>query len=58
MISLSLQKMKNRVNKKMRDLNIKKAFEREISLATRIIKDERKYTRKTKHKKGHYENEK
>lgn len=50
--------MKNRVNKKMRDLNIKKAFEREISLATRIIKDKRKYTRKTKHKRGHYENEK
>ena len=49
--------MKARI-KKMRDLNIKKAFEREISLATRIIKDKRKYTRKTKHKGEHYGNEK
>lgn len=38
------------MKRKIRDLNIKKAFEREISLATRIVKDKRKYTRKIKHK--------
>lgn len=42
--------MKKQIKHKTRDLNIKKAFEREISLATRAIKDKRKYTRKTKHK--------
>lgn len=42
--------MKKQINRKVRDLNIKKSFAREISLATRTIKDKRKYTRKTKHK--------
>ena len=38
------------MKRKIRDLNIKKSFEREISLATRVVKDKRKYTRKIKHK--------
>ena len=42
--------MEKQIKHKMRDLNIKKSFAREISLATRTIKDKRKYTRKTKHK--------
>lgn len=45
-----MKKQVKRKMRKMRNLNIKKSFAREISLATRTIKDKRKYMRKTKHK--------
>jgi hypothetical protein len=34
----------------MRDLNILKSYQREINLKTKVIKDKKKYSRKTKHK--------
>jgi hypothetical protein len=34
----------------MKDLNIKKSFEKEINLSTRIVKSKKKYKRKIKHK--------
>ena len=35
---------------KPRDLNIMKAFKRELDLRTKSIKDKKKYSRKAKHK--------
>lgn len=35
----------------MRDFNIKKAYTREISLNTKVVKSKKHYTRKLKHKK-------
>lgn len=35
---------------KQRDINIIKAFKRELDLRTRKVRDKSKYTRKVKHK--------
>jgi len=36
--------------KETRDLNIKKSYQNEISLRTRVTKNKKKYNRKIKHK--------
>ena len=35
---------------KSRDFNILAGFKREVSLATRVVRDKKKYNRKIKHK--------
>ena len=35
---------------KQRDINIIKAFKKQLNLATKAVKDRSKYTRKQKHK--------
>ena len=39
---------------KVRDVNIEKAFKREINLNTRIKNSKKKYTRKVKYNKSSY----
>ena len=41
---------------KVRDVNIEKAFKREINLNTRIKNSKKKYTRKVKYKNSIYKN--
>jgi len=37
---------------KKRDINIVKAFKKEIDLKTRVVRSKKAYTRKVKHKKA------
>jgi len=41
------------MSKKNRDHNIKKAYEREINLQTKVVKSKKVYSRKEKYKKGY-----